>query len=130
MPTLFLPWLGARKHEIDFRSNCDVKMAESSLAGTTLAGRFKILKTTGVDSYKAHDLVLDQTVTVRQAMLASQRADDTSRQKVQQLALVRNPNFLNVLDLVFEKSSGFVISVPAQIPGLQGLEDSFSETPK
>jgi hypothetical protein len=51
-------------------------MAESSLAGATLAGRFKILKKTGVDSYKAHDLVLDQTVTVRPTILASQRADD------------------------------------------------------
>jgi hypothetical protein len=63
MPTLFLPWLGARKDETAFRSVRNVKMAESSLAGTTLAGRFKILKTTGVDGYQAHDLVLDQTVT-------------------------------------------------------------------
>jgi hypothetical protein len=81
MPTLFLPWLGARKDETAFRSVRNVKMDESSLAGTTLAGRFKILKTTGVDGYKAHDLVLDQTVTVRQAILASQPADDTWHQK-------------------------------------------------
>jgi hypothetical protein len=33
MPTLFLPWLGARKDETAFRSVRNVKMAESSLAG-------------------------------------------------------------------------------------------------
>ena len=44
MPILFLPWLDSRKHETDFQSDCDVKVAEASLAGTVLAGRFKILK--------------------------------------------------------------------------------------
>jgi hypothetical protein len=62
------------------------------------------------DSFKAHDLALDQTVTVRQAMPTSPRDVDAWRQKVQQLVLVRNPNFLNVLDVVFDKSSGFVIT--------------------
>src|SRR5271166_6487049 len=99
MSMLLLPWLDSRKHEADIRSNCDVKMVESSLAGTVLSGRFKILKTIDVDSYRAHDLVLDQTVTVRQAILPSQGADDTWRQKVQQLASVRDPNFLNILDV-------------------------------
>jgi hypothetical protein len=89
-------------------------MTGLSLAGRVLAGRFKILQTIGVDSFKAHDLLLDQTVTVRQAFLASQRADDTWRQKVQQLALVRNPNFLNVLDVVSNKSGYFVITEPPQ----------------
>ena len=110
MPTLFLPWLDSRKHEADFRSNWDVKMAGSSLAGTVLSGRFKILKTIDVDSYKAHDLLLDQTVTVRQAIPASQRADDTWRQKVQHLASVRDPNFLNILDVIYDKSSYFVVT--------------------
>ena len=109
MPILFLPWLDSKKHETDFQSDCGVKMP-SSLAGTVLAGRFKILKTIDADSYKAHDLVLDQTVTVRQAIPASQRADDTWRQKVQQLALVRDPNFLNILDVVSDKSSYFVVT--------------------
>jgi hypothetical protein len=48
-----------------------------------------IQKAIDVDSFKAHDLALGQTVTVRQALLTSQRAGDTWRQKVQQLALVR-----------------------------------------
>ena len=87
-----------------------LKWPESSLAGTVLSGRFKILKTIDVDSYKAHDLVLDQTVTVRQAILASQRADDTWRQKVQHLASVRDPNFLNILDVIYDKSSYFVVT--------------------
>ena len=45
-----------------------------------------------------------------QANLTSQRDCDTWRQKVQQLARVRNPNFLNVLDVIFDKSSDFVIT--------------------
>ena len=111
MPTLFLPWLDSRKHATDFQSRCDVNIAESSLAGTVLAGRFKILKAIDADSYKAHDLVLDQTVTIRHATPASKRADDdTWCQKVQQVALVRDPNFLNILDVVSDKSSSFVVT--------------------
>ena len=45
-----------------------------------------------------------------QANLTSQRDCDTWGQKVQQLARVRNPNFLNVLDVIFDKSSDFVIT--------------------
>jgi hypothetical protein len=94
------------------RSDRDCKMNGSSLVGTILAGRFKILKTINVDSFKAHDLVLDQTVMVRQVLRSSHRDDDTWRQKIQKLALVRHPNFLNVLDVVSDKSSYFVITEP------------------
>ena len=62
------------------------------------------------DSFKAHDLALDQTVTVRQAMPTSPRAGDARRQNVQQLVFVRNPNFLNILDVVLDKSSGSMVS--------------------
>jgi hypothetical protein len=122
--TLFLPELDSRKQEIDFRPDCDVKMSGSSLTGRVLAGRFKILKKIDVDSFKAHDLVLDQIVTVRQALLASQRVDDTWRQKVQQLALVRNPNFLNVLYVVSDELSYFVITEP---PQGQSIADQLKE---
>jgi hypothetical protein len=80
------------------------------IVGTVLARRYKILESIDVDSFKAHDLTLDQTVTVRQALLTSQRDGDTWRQKVQELALVRDPNFLNVLDVIFDKSNDFVIT--------------------
>jgi len=56
--------------------------------------------------------MLDQTVTVRQALLTSQRDGDIWRQKVQQLASMRDPNLLNVLDVIFDKSSDFVITEP------------------
>ena len=92
------------------QSDRDGKTTVSSLVGTVLARRYKILETIDVDSFKAHDVALDQTATVRQALLTSQRAGDTWRQKVQQLALVRDPNFLNVLDVIFAKSSDFVIT--------------------
>ena len=95
MRTLFLTAPSSRNGQTDFQSDRAGKMNGSSLVGTILAGRFKILKTINADSFKAHDLVLDQTVTVRQALRSSQPYDDTWRQKVQRLALVRHPNFLN-----------------------------------
>jgi hypothetical protein len=110
MRTLLLNAPGTRNDQINLRSDCAGKRNQSSLAGMVLASRYKILESVAGDSFKAHDLVLDQTVTVRQAFLTSQRAGDTWRQKVQQLALVRDPNFLNVLDVIFDKSNDFVIT--------------------
>ena len=78
--------------------------------GRVLAKRYKVLGTIGAGSFKAHDLALDQTVTVRQAMLTGERDGDTWRQKLQQLASLRDPNFLNVLDVVADKSGEFVIT--------------------
>jgi hypothetical protein len=77
------------------------KMTGSSLAGTALARRYKILERIDGDSFKAHDLALDQTVTVRQATPAWHHDGETWGQKVQQLASVRDPNFLNILDVIF-----------------------------
>jgi hypothetical protein len=96
------------------RSHHDGNMTGLSLAGTVLARRYKILGMIDGHCFKAHDLALDQTVTVRQAMPTSPRDGDAWRQKVQQLVLVRNPNFLNVLDVVFDNSSGFVITERAR----------------
>jgi hypothetical protein len=96
------------------RSDHDGNMTGLSLAGTVLARRYKILEMIEGDGFKAHDLALDQAVTVRQAMPTSPRDGDAWRQKVQQLVLVRNPNFLNVLDVVFDNSSGFVITERAR----------------
>ena len=89
-------------------------MTGLSLAGTVLARRYKILEMIDGESFKAHDLALDQTVTIRQAMPTSPGDGDAWRQKVQQFVLVRNPNFLNVLDVVLDKWSGFVITERAQ----------------
>jgi hypothetical protein len=47
-------------------------------------------------------------------MPPSPRDGDAWCQKVRQLVLMRNPNFLNVLDVVFDKSSGFVITERAR----------------
>jgi hypothetical protein len=101
------------------RSDHDGNMTGLSLAGTVLAKRYKILERIEGDSFKAHDLALDQTVTVRQAMPTSPRDGDAWRQKVQQLVFVRNPNFLNVLDVVLDKSSSFVITERARGARLQ-----------
>ena len=109
MQTLLLPGPQSGRDETGFRSDRNIK-TPGSLAGTTLAGRYKISKTIDLANFKAHDLVLDQTVTVWEALLTSQRDRDIWRQKAQQLALVRNPNFLNVVGVVSERSSDFVIS--------------------
>ena len=124
MRTLLLLELGSRKDQADFRSDRRVKTSESSLAGTILAGRYKVLETIDVDSYKAHDLALDQTVMVRKALLTSPHDSDIWRQKVRQLALVRNASFLNLIDVVFEKSSDFVIT---ESPRGQSIADLLKE---
>src|SRR5260370_11582061 len=92
------------------RSDHDGNMTGLSLAGTVLARRYKILERIDGDSFKAHDLALDQTVTVRQATQAWHHDGETWGQKVQQLASVRDPNFLNILDVIFDKSNNFVIT--------------------
>ena len=110
MRTLFLPASSSRTEQSHLQSNRDDKRTCSSFVGTVLARRYKILERIGLDGFKAHDLALDQTVRVRQALLTSQRAGDNWRLKVQQLALVRDPRFLNVLDVISDKSSDFVIT--------------------
>src|SRR5580693_6127817 len=124
MPRLLLLGLESRKHQTDFLSDGDAKMNGSSLAGTVLASRYKILETIDVDSFKAHDLTLDQTVTVRQALLTSQCDGNTWGQKIQQLALVRDPNFLNILDVVSDKSSYFVVTSAPYVDRLQNCSES------
>src|ERR1700757_794473 len=96
------------------RSDHDGNMTGLSLTGTVLAKRYKILEMIDWDSFKAHDLTLDQTVTVRQATPTSPRDVDVWRKNVQRLVFARNPSFLNVLDVVFDKSSGFVITEHAR----------------
>lgn len=81
MPTLFLTAPSSGKGETDFRSDRDGKMTRQSLVRTVLASRYKILETVDLDSFEAHDLALDQTVTVRRVFLASRRAGETWRQK-------------------------------------------------
>ena len=69
-------------------------------------------------------LTLDQTVTVRKALLTSPHDSDIWRQKARQLALVRNASFLNVIDVVSEKSSDFVIT---ESPKGQSIADLLKE---
>jgi len=94
------------------RSDRGGKLTGSSFVGTVLARRYKILEMIDADSFKAHDLSLDQTVTLRRASLTSQCPSDTWWQKIHQLASVRNPHFLNLLDVISDKSIDFVITEP------------------
>jgi hypothetical protein len=124
MRTLLLLELGSRKDQADFRPERRVNTSEFTLAGTILASRYKILETIDVNRYKAHDLALDQTVTVRKALLTSPHDSDIWRQKARELALVRNASFLNVVDVVSEKSSDFVIT---ESPRGQSIADLLKE---
>ena len=114
MPTISLIAPRSRKDDANLLPNHDVKRIGPSLVGTVLARRYKILETLDVDSFKAQDLAMDQTVTVRRVFLAPKSAGQTWRQKVQQLALMRDPNFLNILDVIIDKSGAFVISEPSR----------------
>jgi hypothetical protein len=110
MPTLFLMASSSGRDRTKFRTERDDKLIGASLVQTVLARRYKILQTVDADCFKAHDLALDQTVTVRRVLLRSQRVGETWRQKVQQLALMRDPNFLNILDVIINNSGAFVIT--------------------
>jgi hypothetical protein len=110
MQLLLLPLL-----EIESPQTCSVSGYQprdfvSPIQGRILADRYKILKVIDQGSFKGHDLALDQTVNVRQALCASQRDRDIWRQKARELMAVRNSNFLNVIDLICDESGDFVIS--------------------
>jgi hypothetical protein len=126
MRTLLLLELGSRKDQANFRSVGPVNTSES-LAGTILGGRYKVLETIDVNSYKAHDLGLDQTVLVRKALPASPDESDIWRQKVRQLVLAQNARFLNVIDLISVKSNDFVIT---ESPRGRSIADLLKERPR
>lgn len=107
MQTLSLPGPLLGRNEIDLPSGCSMRTS-GSWAGIILSGRYRISQTIDLGSFKAHDLALDQTVMVKGPFL-SQGDGGVWRKKAQQLALVRNPNFLNVLDVVSDKSGDFLV---------------------
>jgi hypothetical protein len=107
-----------------WRSDRDGKTTGSSLVGMVLARRYKILEAIEADSFKAHDLALDQTVTVRQTCVKSQGGGDAWRQKVQQFAKVKDPNFLNVIDVIFDKSN---VSIVTERPRGRSIADLLRE---
>jgi hypothetical protein len=105
MQTLLLSGTG----ETDLLSSRNIRISESWV-GTILAGRYRISKAVDLGGFKAHDLTLDQTVMVRGPLLTPKGGGNIWREKAQQFTLVRNPNFLNVLEVVSEKAGDFLIS--------------------
>src|SRR5260370_19198777 len=69
-------------------SDHDGNMTGLSVVGTVLAKRYQILERIEGDSFKAHDLALDQTVTVRQAMPTTPRDCAAWRQTLQKRTFV------------------------------------------
>lgn len=103
------PWETGRVRTCS-QSDPESKNSASALLGQTLAGRYKILKVIDASTFKAHDLVLDQTVNVREELCAPQGDRDIWRRKAIELMLIRNPSFLNIIDVVCNGSSVFFIS--------------------
>src|ERR1700730_12625849 len=102
METLSLP----ETKEMDFPSGCSTSTRESQ-PRIILAGRYRISNNIGAGIFKAHDLALDQTVMVRGPYRSTKGYGDLWRKKARQLALVRNPHFLNVLEVVSEEFGDF-----------------------
>jgi hypothetical protein len=94
---------------MDLPSGCGIKTSESRRR-IILAGRYRISKKIGAGIFKAHDLALDQTVTVRGPFRSLKDHRDLWRKKARQLALACNPHFLNVLAVVSEESGDFLVS--------------------
>src|ERR1700722_10086024 len=97
------------RNEMDLRSGCSIRKSESR-SRVILAGRYRISKKIGAGIFKAQDLALDQTVMVRGPFRSPKGDSDLWRKKARQLALVRNPHFLNVLEVVAEESGDFLVS--------------------
>src|SRR3984957_4874475 len=97
------------RNEMDLPSGFSITIPESR-PRIILAGRYRISKRIGADIFKAQDLALDQTVTVRGPFRSPKGYRDPWRKKARQLASVRNPHFLNVLDVVSEEAGDFLVS--------------------
>jgi hypothetical protein len=109
MQTLSLPVPIPKRKEMDLPSGCSISTRESQ-PRIILAGRYRISNKIGAGIFKAHDLALDQTVMVRGPYRSPKGFGDLWRKKALQLALVRNPHFLNVLEVVSEESGDFLVS--------------------
>jgi hypothetical protein len=94
---------------MDLPSGCSIRTSESR-PRIILAGRYRVSKKIGAGIFKAQDLALDQTVMVRGPFRSPKGCGDLWRKKARQIALVRNPHFLNVLDVVSEESGDFLVS--------------------
>ena len=86
------------------------KASAFPLIGDILADRYKILSQAGAENFKAHDLALDQTVTVRAWLPMSPPQPAEWLRKINRLSSVRDPNFLNILDLISDERNHFVVS--------------------
>jgi hypothetical protein len=78
--------------------------------GRILANRYKILEVINADAFKAHDRVLDQSVNVTEVTIGCYRDRAFWYQKIRRLTLFRNVHCLNVLDVVREIASDYVIT--------------------
>ena len=109
MQTLSLARSLPSRNEMDLPSGCGNKTPKSRRK-IILAGRYRISKKIGAGIFKAHDLALDQTVTVRGPFRSLKDYGDLWHKKARQLALACNPHFLNVLAVVSEESGDFLVS--------------------
>jgi hypothetical protein len=110
MRMLYLTPPSSRNGQADLQSDSVVEIIAALSRGTVLAGRYKILETIDAETFKGHDLALDQTVMVRRASLKIQEVAEFWYRKVQQLALKGDRHPLNVLAAVSENGNDFNIT--------------------
>jgi hypothetical protein len=118
--SLLLPRSLPSRNKQDLPSGCRRRTTEAR-PRIILAGRYRFCKKIGEGIFKAHDLALDQTVIVRGPFRSRKGHGDLWRKKARQLALVRNPHFLNVLDVISEKSGDFLVSEQSRGKSVAGL---------
>jgi hypothetical protein len=101
---------GSRDSQTNLPADPHGKMAGWLHGGTVLGKRYRVVEAIDSESFTAEDLVLCQTVIVRQAVLTGRRDVKSWRQRVRRLASVRHPNFLNILDLILYGSRDLVVT--------------------
>jgi hypothetical protein len=126
MQTLSLPAPLPERKEMDFPSGCSISTREPQ-PRIILAGRYRISNKIGAGIFKGHDLALDQTVVVRGPFWSPKDYGDLWRKKARQLALVRNPYFLNVLEVISGESGDFLVS---EHPRGRSVADLLRERPR
>jgi hypothetical protein len=110
MRTLYLTAPSSRNEQANPQLDSVMEIMEALPQKTVLAGPYKILETIEAGTFRGHDLALDQIVTVRQGSLKVQGGAEFWHQKAHQVALIRDSDLLNVLDVVSENSKKSIIT--------------------
>jgi hypothetical protein len=94
---------------------------QRSASGGVLADRFEYFKRVDTDGFEAYDLELDQAVVFRQILRARWPNEEAWLQKLRELTQMRNPHFLNILDVAVDEAHVFLIAEYPEGPSISQL---------